>query len=86
MEVAVAGLQCRPGRAGQSAQHVVEGGGWKVGIELGECGPQAAGQHDLAVIGAFSGQRVRCDIRAAGDGPTERREPGEGGGFHGRFR
>ena len=86
MEVAVAGLQRRPGRACQSAQHVVECVGGKVGIELGECGPQAPVQHDLAVIGAFRVRRVGRDVRAVGDLPTDPFKPSEGGVFNCGFR
>ena len=42
VEVAVAGLQRRSGRAGESAQRIVEGIVGQVGVDAGERGPQAA--------------------------------------------
>ncbi len=86
MEVAVASLQRRPGRPGESAQGVVERIVGPVRIELGERGPQAAVQHDLAVVGAFRRRRVGWDVRAVEDGPAERRQPVEGDGFDGGLR
>ena len=86
MEVAVPGLQRRPGRAGQPAQGVVECVGGQVGIEMADCGPQALAQHDLAVFRAFSGRHARGDVRPVSDGPTERFEPVERSGFDCRLR
>ena len=86
MEVAVPGLQRHTGRAGQSAQGVIECVGGQVGIETGECGPQALAQHDRTVVGAFIGWRARRDIRAVGHGPAERCEPVERKRFDRRLR
>ena len=72
MEVAVPGLQRRPGRVGQSVVGVVEGVVGYVGVEAGERGSQAAVQNNLVVVGAFSGRRVGRDVRTVRDGPAER--------------
>ena len=54
----------------------------KARIEPGERGSQATVKHDLCIVGAFSRRRVRRDVRAMDDGPTEPREPLEGDGFN----
>ena len=71
MEVAVAGLQRRPRRAGHSAHRVVERVVGQVGVEAGERGPQAAVQDNLAVVGAFRDRRVGRDVGAVQDGPAK---------------
>ena len=86
MEVAVSGLQRHTGRAGQSAQGVIECVGGQVGIEPAERGPQAQVQHDLAIVRAFGGRHALGDVRTVSDGPTERCQPVEPDGFDGRFR
>ena len=86
VEVAVPGLQRRPGRAGQAAQSVFDRSVGQVRIEPGERGPQPGCQHHLAVIGAFRGRRVRRDVRAVEDRPVERCQPVHRGGLDGRFR
>ncbi len=86
MEVAVAGLQCRAGRARQSVPGVVERVVGQVWIEAGERGPQPLRQHNLTVVGPLGARHVRGDVRAVGYGPVERRQPVEGDSFDGRFR
>ena len=86
MEVAVPGLQRRPGRAGQSVVGVVEGVVGYLGVEARESGSQAAVQNNLVVAGAFRGRRVGPDGWTVQDGPAERPEPVEGDSFDGRFR
>ena len=86
MEVAVPGLQRRPGRSGQSAQGVFDRSVGQVRIEPGEGGSQPGRQHHLAVIGAFRGRRVRRDVRTVEDRPVERRQPVHGDGLHRGFR
>ena len=86
MEVAIPGLQRRPGRACQPAQGVFDRVVGNIGIEPGERGEQAVDQDHHAVVVPLGGWRVWCDVRTMEDGPTERFQPIQGDGFDGRFR
>ena len=55
VESAVAGLQCRPFRAGQPAEGIVQRGGGKVVIQEREGIAQMLFQYHLPVVGAMSG-------------------------------
>ena len=86
MEVAVPGLQRRPGRMEQAVQGVFECLVGNVGIEAGDRGPRTVCQDHHAVVSPLRGRHVRCDVRTMENRPAERCQPVEGDGFDGRFR
>ena len=64
VEGSVAGLQCRPFRAGELAEGIVQRGCWKARIQLGEGVAEPTLQDYLAVVVPLGTGRVRRDVRA----------------------
>lgn len=75
------------GRAelGDAAQRIFLGLGGGGGIEAGDGGAEAAGEEDVAVVGALGVGAVVGDVGAEADLVAESGEPGEGGFFDGGF-